>query len=267
MSPSTLRGYGIIRRNRFQSVMDKPAASVKDWQAVVNEEAGKVSAKTVKGAWGLVKTVLTQNGIQPGPVTLPQVVEKDEPWLTPEEIKVFLKAIEGSSFEYAALLALHSLRRSEVMAVARTPGSIDAENKVIHVRGAVVPDENHKFVLKETNKNKTSRRDIPFMIPRIAELAASGASISEGSPNTLTHRINRVCAANGLPEIGTHGLRRSFASLAYHLGWPERYTMKIGGWADAKTMHKIYIKLSAADEAAQVKSMSDFYSQKSVAKS
>lgn len=95
----------------------------------MNEEAGKVSAKTVKGAWGLVKTVLTQNGIDPGPVTLPQIVEKDEPWLTPDEIKVFLKAIEGSSFEYAALLALHSLRRSEVMAVARTPGSIDEKRK------------------------------------------------------------------------------------------------------------------------------------------
>ena len=169
-------------------------------------------------------------------------------------------------FEYAALLALHSLRRSEIMAVAQTAGSVDGEKKVIHVRGAVVPDENHKFVLKETNKNKTSRRDVPFMIPRIAELAAAGATISEGSPNTLTHRINRVCAANGLPEVGTHGLRRSFASLAYHLGWPERYTMKIGGWADAKTMHKIYIKLSEADEAKQVKSMEEFYSEESVAK-
>ena len=79
------------------------------------------------------------------------------------------------------------------------------------------------------------------------------------NPNTLTNQINRICAREGLPLVGMHGLRRSFASLAYHLGWSERQTMQVGGWADLKTVHDIYIKLAAADQKRDIDKMREFY--------
>ena len=36
----------------------------------------------------------------------------------------------------------------------------------------------------------------------------------------------------------------SFASLAYHLGIPEKTVMKIGGWSNDATMRKIYTHIS-----------------------
>ncbi|MDR1589760.1 MAG: hypothetical protein LBS51_06160, partial [Oscillospiraceae bacterium] len=42
-------------------------------------------------------------------------------------------------------------------------------------------------------------------------------------------------------------LRHSFASLAYHLNVPEKIAMQIGGWADDKTMRKIYTHIASKD--------------------
>lgn len=260
LSPATIRGYRTIQRNAFASVMDEDIYSVGNWQAVVNAEAGRVSAKTLKNEWGLVKAVLRQNKVIFEVSTLPQVIKKDLPWLDFAQIKIFLDAVYGQKCELAALFALHSLRRSEIMMV--TPAQI--KNNTILVRGSVVYDEHFKLVDKEENKNTSSRRDVPIMIPRLTELIADyegepNQPFIQCNPNTLWRQINRVCVNNGLPEAGVHGLRRSFASLAYHLKWSERRTMATGGWSDLKTVHDIYVKLAEADEKADIDRMRDFY--------
>ena len=68
-----------------------------------------------------------------------------------------------------------------------------------------------------------------------------------------------MCAANGLPQVGNHGLRHSFASLAYHLGIPEKIAMEIGGWEDSKTMHDIYTHLAKRDIAKRSEDFSNFF--------
>ena len=103
------------------------------------------------------------------------------------------------------------------------------------------------------------------MIPRLSELlnqydGASDKPYMQCALNTPGYQINRICVAHGLPPVGMHGLRRSFASLAYHLKWSERQTMATGGWADLETVHKIYIKLSKDDEKQDIKNMKAFYS-------
>lgn len=258
LSPATIRGYNIICNNRFRSVMGQPMRSIRDWQSVINREAALCSAKTLKNSWGLIASVLRANNITPPKVTLPQTVDNPAEWLTPEQITTFVAAVKDEPYAPAALLALHSLRRSEIFAVAQNNG-VDIENGVIHVRGAVVPDSSNKFIYKKANKNKTSARDIPIMIPELTELLKNGAPLVECAPDTLRKRINRICKANGLPEVGIHGLRHSFASLAYHLGWSEQYTMEIGGWADAGTMRKIYTHLSQKDKLSKTNTMAQFF--------
>lgn len=261
LSPPTIRGYRAIQNHRFQSVMDKKINTPCRWQALINAEVKDVSPKTVRNAWALLTRVMRVNGIDVPDVNLPSVPKTDQPFLDPDQIKVFLAAINGQPDELAALLALHSLRRSELGAV--TPADIDLKKNIIHVRGAVVMDEHHHFVTKETNKNETSTRTVPIMIPRLKELLkgrmGEDRPVIQTELNHLSNRINSVCEAALLPLVGVHGLRRSFASLAYHLKWPTIKTMQTGGWSDINTVLKIYTYLSTQDGKQADKSMAKFY--------
>ncbi len=261
LSPSTIRGYTTIRNNYFASVMDKRFKDVRSWQAVINAEAKLRSPKTIKNAWRFVCSALKEAEIVAPKVTLPQLVPTERPWLEPEEIKQFVAALEGQPHEIPALLALHSLRRSEIMAL--TWDKIDLKRGTIKVSGAAVFDENNKLITKQTNKNASSTRTVPIMIPALKS-ALEAVNEKKGvvvlcNPNTIWARVNRTCSALELPQVGVHGLRHSFASLAYHLGWSEQQTMDIGGWADTTTMHKIYTHLAAADRLKAQNSMADFY--------
>lgn len=259
LSPATIRGYRIIEQYRFQKYHSKPLTSI-NWQYAINQEAVKHSAKTVRNAWGLVSRVMKYNKLEPPMINLPRAVKQERPWLDYEQIQTFVDMLRGSPCEFAALLALHSLRRSEILAT--TPSKIAADG--IHVHGAVVLDENNRLVAKETNKNMTSDRVIPIMIPRLQELIDHSDKLTDEpyvdlAYNKIYVHINRICRLAGLPEVGVHGLRRSFASLAYHIGWSERTTMAIGGWSDWKTMHEIYIHLSTKDISKAADSMRKFY--------
>nr|DAL20486.1 MAG TPA_asm: Integrase [Caudoviricetes sp.] len=260
LSPATIRGYYTIQRNAFGGVMDKDIHAVGCWQAAVNAEATRVSAKTLKNEWGLIETVLRANRVDIDVSSLPQVIRKELPWLDYSQIKQFLAAVRGEPCELGALLALHSLRRSEVLALS--PDKIKGGKILVH--GSAVVDKDGKLVRKKENKNTTSRREVDIVIARLADLlrassTPAGVPYVRYNPNTLTNQINRICAREGLPLVGMHGLRRSFASLAYHLGWSERQTMQVGGWADLKTVHDIYIKLAAADQKRDIDKMREFY--------
>lgn len=247
LSPSTIGKYRQIRKDHFKGVMDKKIAAIRNWQVVVNAEADKgYSPKTVINAWSLVHSSLKKMGVVVNDIQLPQLVQEEIEFLDYEQIEVFVKAIYGKPVEMAALLALHSLRRSEILAMTKDKVS----NGILHVRGAVVSGKDSKLTYKETNKTRASRRDIPIMIPRLQELIdsfdGSGKLCIWGGTKILKD-IKKVCEENDLPIVGIHGLRHSFASLCYHLELPERETMRLGGWDDPTVLRKIYTHLANAD--------------------
>lgn len=260
LSPSTVRGYEIIHRNRFQQQMEEKLDAI-NWQSAINTEAKVCSPKTLKNAWGLMVSVLTYHQLPVPKVKLPQMKPSEKEWLEPEQIPAFVQAVMHESCAIPALLALHGLRRSEIYALDWD--AIDLMAGTITVKGAVVPDENHKFVRKETTKNISSRRTIPIIIPELsallAEAKAAGTAVVSGSPNTLCHRINRVCEKEGLPLVGVHGLRHSFASLGYHLGIPEREMMELGGWSDTATMQKIYTHIAKSDRLKSENKLANYF--------
>lgn len=241
LSPSTIRAYKSMQKNRFQSYADKPADTV-NWQKAVNEEAKDVKAKTLYNAWGLVSTALKYAEVDVKSVTLPQKVANEHEWLTPEQIPVFLNAVKGHREELPALLALHGLRRSEIYALTAS----SFKGNTIHVRGSVVYGDGG-LVSKKENKNASSRRDVPILIPRLTELLATKPNFFDVPISGLTDDINKTCEEAKLPKVGTHGLRHSFASLCYHMGLSERQTMQLGGWSDPSTMRKIYTHISKQD--------------------
>lgn len=260
LSPSTIRGYNTILNYRFVQYAGQKAAKI-DYQAMINAEVPLCASKTLVNAWNLIASSLRYSKIQVPEVTLPQVVSKEREWLTPEQIKIFVAAVKGRPCEIPALLALSSLRRSEIAGL--TWNDIDTKAGTVTVNGATVYNKDNKLEHKDTNKNISSRRVVPIMMPELkAALKAakkSGAQIAPPSPNTMREQINKACADCGLPLVGVHGLRHSFASLAYHIGMSELETMAIGGWSDYKTMRKIYTHLSDTDKQKAQNKMSKFY--------
>lgn len=264
LSPSTIRGYDQIKRLRFQSVIDMPIGTEHDWQALVNEEIDKgLSSKTVSNAWGLIRAVLKHNKIPYEEPDVGQIIRKDKVFLQPEQLKPFMEAIHGDRFEMAYLLCLHSLRRSEMLAVKKSM-VYDGE---IHVEGSMVVNKEGKLVYKETNKNSASRRNIPVFIPRLQELidqypeqkkkkkgSEDDPFLVPHAPGNMFSHLQVICRNNDLPELGFHSLRHSFCSLCYHLGISEMGCQALGGWDDPNTMRKIYAHLAEVDKKnAEVK--------------
>lgn len=258
-SPSTINAYRSYRRTRFKNFMGEDISLI-NYQRMVNEECRNVAPKTVHNAYRLVTASLRHAKFQVPEINLPQKRKPDRPWLDYTQIQKFIEAIKGKPYELGALLALNGLRRSEILHL--TSNDVDAERGIIHVRGASVVGEGNKLIDKDTNKTISSSRDVNIVIPRINDLITykTGRLITT-NPTTLYGSINDVCRSAGLPEVGVHGLRHSFASLAYHLRWSEATTMREGGWSDPAVVHRIYTHLANADANEDIKSMQEFYAK------
>ena len=176
-----------IKKNRFPGKIDAKIQDISNWQQEIDEASETLSPKTVYNSWGLVCTVMRDNHIPPPEVRLPQSIKKDLPWLTYQQILVFVDAVSGSRFEVGALLALHSLRRSEIFGLSWE--NIDLKKKRIKIQGARVMDKNGDFVYKKTNKNVSSQRTIQIMIPALYELLlqrkSAGLPILDCTENSL----------------------------------------------------------------------------------
>lgn len=265
LSPATIRGYKIIQNNRFQSMMKKDITVVtqEQWQRAVNLEAKSVNAKTLTNSWRFISSVITETTGKTVSIQLPQIIRNERPWLTPDQVTTFVTAVKGTTVEIPALLALSSLRSSELIDLKWE--DVDLDKKIVRVNGAAVYDEDGKLVHKKENKNATSRRTVP-MIPPLEEALKNaprrGDYVVTISPTWIFKSINRICEENSLPKVGVHGLRHSFASLAFHLNMPEKVAMQIGGWANDQTMRKIYTHLSQADVTKHAEAFTTFFSPK-----
>ena len=250
LSPSTIKGYRDIQRQRFQTIMDFPVGADIDFQSVINRE--NLSVKTLKNAYGLITAVTRDLGLEPQKVRYPAELKRERPFLDPDQIKQFCKAIEGDIYELPYLLCLHSLRRSEMLALKKS----QVHDGVIHVSGAVVLGETG-MVYKETNKTKASVRDIPIFIPRLSQLVknAPDGVLCPYPIKGMEQHLRTILRQSGLPVGGFHILRHGFSSLCYFAGVSELTAMKLGGWTEFQTMRQIYTHLAEKQERADVEKL------------
>lgn len=262
LSPSTVAGYNTIKRTRFLAYSKQKIDRI-NYQKMVNEEARLCGAKTLYNAFALVASAVEFSGLPRPKVTLPQVVKTEHPFLTAEQIPLFLEAVKDQPVEMAALLGLHGMRRSEIIGMSWE--NVDLKKKLLHIRGSVVRNSENEFIRKDTNKNRSSRRTVPIIIPRLTELleqtpaAERTGPLVHGYPNKIWSNVNKACRAAKLPEVGAHGLRHSFVSLAYHCGIPPLETMRLGGYSDPTTMTRIYTHLAQSDITAAADKLKAFY--------
>lgn len=271
LSPSTIRGYRMIQKNRFKALMGRRVDEIKpsEWDGIVNDEAALCSVKTLKNAYMFIRGVIhAETGQLPPMVSMPVSVPAKYIFLEPEQIKVFVQAVKDTRYAVPALLALSSMRISEIYALRWE--NIPKNAYFIRISGAVVLNENNKFQWKKANKNASSARPVPVLIPELRaalerDRKPSGPVV-EVSQNRCRLAIKKICADNQLPPVTIHGLRHSFASLAYYLQVQERWSMEFGGWSDPGTMRKIYTHIAQSDVRRCQNAMADFYEGNSSSK-
>ena len=268
LSPSTLRGYKVIKRNRFQSVMQMPVKSVRDWQAVYNEDAARLSPKTMQNTWTLIRSACEHCGYsipRITPLRMHRNVNKG--FLPHDEILRFVRDSNGQKYRIAFLLGLHSLRLSEVLAL--TWSDIDIEKNTISVHRAAVLDEKNHLAIREQTKTDLSTRTIPVFIPELAvelkrrkKYHAGSDRIVSVMPNTIYRAVSQFLDSHGFANGGFHLLRHSFASLCYYLNVPVLVTCTLGGWSDYNTVYRIYTHLERAKIAQSESELTAFFAPK-----
>lgn len=238
---NTLQSY-VTASHHFGPAMDMAFKNVQSWQKVINRELAQYNPNTVDLMWQKLTHVMRYNDIPVPEVSIPKKKSKLKEYLTPDEIPVFLSAIRGHRHEALFLMMLSSMRVSEALHVKQE----DITAKGIHVRGT---------------KTDAADRQIPWIIPRLRELLMSGKDLPITKASTLNVELKRVCERNGLPVLTNHSLRISACSLMYSLNVPERVCMRIGGWSDVTTMHRIYVRISDDDVSKYADTMTDYFTR------
>lgn len=261
-SPATIRGYYVIQRNYFKSLQDRPVSSLTTniIQREINSESERLSPKTLKNAWTLISAAIEAADGDHFNAKLPQVPPAKKEYLTPEQISVLLTAIKGHPLEAPILLGLWSCRRSEIFALRWE--DVDLDNRRIRISRAVVPNSEEKYVEKPMPKNKSSVRTIPMtdqLYEALVRIEPKSGRIYNEAPGRLYDALTKICTDNNLPQIGVHGLRHSFASLAYSLGLPTKVTQQIGGWQTDDVMMRIYTHISERDVNVAAAEMLEFF--------
>lgn len=261
-SPETIRGYDVILHNRFQSVMDIPVSTKTDWQKAYDADAKRLKPKTMQNAWRFIRTVCrSECGIELPRIETLVSDRREHTFLEPDQIKKFVAATKGDRHQIPLLLCLMSCRSSEVQGLDWK--EIDLKNNRIRIVETVVRNKNGEFVRKERTKTEESTRYIPIFIPELrAALEAvpdKTGKVVKVRPNTVYRRANAICEALGLPLVGQHGLRHSFASLCYSLEVPMKITMQLGGWSNDKVVSEIYTHLDKMHIEAQISKLEQFF--------
>ena len=248
LKPSTLQLYTYVRQHRFQALMDLPLSASVDMQAIVDSE--NLAASTLRPCYAVITAALKDLKLTPQKVRFAKEAKKERPFLNPEQIQIFIKAIEGDRYELPYLLCLHSLRCSEMLALKKD----QVYGGWIHVSGAITRSL-EGYVYVPSNKTDASTRSIPIFIPRIEELvnASPEGTLCPYSVRGMTAHLQTILKHNDLPICSLHSLRHSFATLCYFAdGVSELSAMKWGGWSDYRTMREIYTHLAEQQEKRDI---------------
>ena len=251
LSPATVREYKRAAAHDFPELMPLSLSKITQEavQSAVNIMAADHSPKSVRNAHGLLSAVLRMFAPEIVLNTrLPQPRKSEIYVPTEQEVENLVRSIRGSELEKAVLLAAFgSLRRSECAALTID----DIEGDIIHVRKAMVLDDDKQWVIKQP-KSKASYRDIKmpaFVIERL--VPAENGRIVNIMPVTITDYFADARSKYNLPHFRFHDLRHYQASILHAMGVPDKYIMERGGWKTDSTLKNIY-QHTMSDKRRQV---------------
>ena len=139
------------------------------------------------------------------------------------------------------------LRMGEINALRKK--DIDLENNVVHVRSTISRGIDFKPYIKDTTKTYAGLRDVPIskkLKPYLVEAVNRYHSNPEGllfydhitdtiiTTNQVNSFFQRVCENAGLPKLGQHALRHTFATRCIESGIP---AVVLKTWLGHKDIH------------------------------
>lgn len=264
LSPSTIRGYNTIRDSRLQYISDIKLAdlTIADVQRAVNEDAKRLSRKSIKSSLALLKSamMLQEMDINIRRITLPQARPKKKDIPPSEEL---LKILVGSQLELPCLLAMWlSLRISEVRGLQF--GDISADGKYISIQRAKIC-LNGGDVVREVNKTAESTRTNklpPYLLSLIRKIPHENETdfIVPDSYESIRKRFKALMNEHGY-DITFHTLRHEFATTLNDLGVPADYIQKLGGWSTDNVMKAVYTHTTSAKETLYQGMIDDYFNE------
>jgi len=175
--------------------------------------------------------------------------------LTVEEQKKLVETMEArkppkgrNDYRLQLFIELYSgLRMGEINALKAK--DIDLKKKLIHVRGTVSKGIDERAFIKEGAKTDTGVRDVPInkkLEPYLKEALKQRQKNPKGllfydyNKNEIikTAQVNcyyhRICEAAGIPCMGQHALRHTFATRCIESGIP---AVVLKSWLGHKDIH------------------------------
>ncbi len=240
LSPSTIHGYEIIRRNGLQSLMniDIHELTSCQLQQAINEDAATKSPKTVAEAKNLVLAALRMHDVHTDfHVTLPA---KKPVIIDLPPVEQVIQMLIGTDIELPCMLAMWlSLRISEVRGLQFR----DLQDGVITIQRAKL-DLSGTDVVHNRNKTASSTRRIvlpSYLCKMIAAVPHEKDTdfIVPQKYRYIQRHFKKLAEQNGM-KLTFHQLRHLNASVMLMLGIPDKYAMERGGWSTPNTLKAVY---------------------------
>ena len=161
--------------------------------------------------------------------------------LTPRQQKMFVEHLENTDppkgrndYRIQLMIELYSgMRMGEINALRKE--DIDFANNVIHVRRTISRGFEYRDFINETTKTSAGNRDVPISKKLRSYLEKALANQKYNDDNLIfydynknsvisTSQVNnyykRVCDKIGIPALGQHALRHTFATRCIESGIP-----------------------------------------------
>lgn len=261
LSPSTVRGYRNIRRNRLQSIMNVDIYDVNSFnmQMAINEDSKTSGWKTINEAKNLALTALKMYGVRPIiNVTLPAKKPKIKELPTADQV---IKAIRGTDVELPCILAMWlSLRMSEVRGLQFG----DIKGNVITIQRSNIYFDGKNNV-RNINKtyNSTRRLVLPNYIKDLINTVPHKEEdefIVQMEYQTIRNKFLKALDRHGL-KMTFHDLRHLNASIMLKLGIPDKYAMERGGWSTNSTLKTVYQHTFSDERKLVDKKIDDYFNE------
>lgn len=247
LSPTTIRAYYRMAHNQFLCLQDVKLSNLtnEQIQQAVNAESKKLAPKTVKSAYGLLKSVIKAYApdLQVN-VKLPQKKKKEIYIPTHDEIKTILKATNQTELGIAVLLAASlGMRLGEI--VALNWNNVNFETNKIKISASAAKDKDNKLVIKPP-KTLSGIRSVA-MPDKVREELETWCKENKNeyvlnglTSNAIYQRFVRHLKRNNIHHFRFHDLRHYNASVLLAMGVPDKYAQERLGHATNNMLKSVY---------------------------
>jgi integrase len=217
-------------------------------------------------------------------VKLPRHEQKEVRYLTKEEEKLFLQAVEGDNLEIAFKLDLVSgLRLGELLGLSWN--NVDLNNGVIHVKQTLMRirdyEENRNiYEIRPTTKTSAGRRRVPIPSTAVCMLKyykkeqdnmkhlMGEAYMDNGLvfctelgnrliPRNVERSLTRIANKIGAEGASVHSLRHTYATRLFEKGVEAKTISELLGHTDVNFTLNTYTHVSGSLKTEAVEKLAD----------